>query len=486
MKRRKAIKAIGIGLPAGLALPTFSGLLNSCRPEDPGPEIKYDGVVAVIGAGAAGLYAADMLRSKGIRIKIFEASDRIGGRIRSVRLFDNSPVKTDFPIELGAERIIGTDSIWAEIIDRLKIPIVDLSTSITDNFIIDNSYKEGGVVSSDTDFTVAFNFSTNLKNYAGGNVSVQQAIQSAGINERVHRILNSWIGNRAGTSNERISASALAESLRLLTRDNNERMLRSNSMQDVLVSRFSAVVPEVNLNHIIKTIDYSPSKIKLSGEKVSETGNTENISEEVDKVIVTVPVSILKNGGISFTPPLPSTKISALARIGMDASIRLILDFKQNFWGTNTRFIMGGSQAPEYFNTGFSRSDFNKTLSITINGPRAEELSPLGPDMINHILQELDIVFAGKATQNIRRDSEDKVIFELHDWYKQPYIKGGISYNKPGGTNEDRILLAQSIENALFFAGEASDINGEFGTVNGALLSAERVSAEVIESILNS
>src|SRR5687768_287331 len=109
-------------MAAGLALPVLPAYLGSCKPDDPGPEIKYDGIVGIIGAGAAGLYAADILRTKGIKVRIFEASDRIGGRIRSIRLFDESPVKTDFPVELGAERIIRTDSIWAKIIDQLSIP----------------------------------------------------------------------------------------------------------------------------------------------------------------------------------------------------------------------------------------------------------------------------------------------------------------------------------------------------------------------------
>ena len=38
--------------------------------------------------------------------------------------------------------------------------------------------------------------------------------------------------------------------------------------------------------------------------------------------------------------------------------------------------------------------------------------------------------------------------------------------------------------NKLFFAGEATDIKGDAGTVSGALSSAERVSAEVVKSIL--
>lgn len=41
--------------------------------------------VGIIGAGAAGLYAAVLLDSLGIEYDIIEASDRVGGRIYTYR-----------------------------------------------------------------------------------------------------------------------------------------------------------------------------------------------------------------------------------------------------------------------------------------------------------------------------------------------------------------------------------------------------------------
>jgi monoamine oxidase len=71
----------------------------------------------------------------------------------------------------------------------------------------------------------------------------------------------------------------------------------------------------------------------------------------------------------------------------------------------------------------------------------------------------------------------------IQDWSLEPFIMGGVSYVKPGGTNQDRIDLSEPVENKLFFAGEATDVNGESGTINGALLSGERAAQEVIDSI---
>ena len=58
--------------------------------------------VAIVGAGAAGLTAAGELRRKGFEVAVFEARDRVGGRILTHR-----DPRVPLPIELGAEFIHG-------------------------------------------------------------------------------------------------------------------------------------------------------------------------------------------------------------------------------------------------------------------------------------------------------------------------------------------------------------------------------------------
>ena len=487
MKRRKAIQQIGLGVSAGLILPSW---LSSCKDFEPQPAIQYDGIVAIIGAGAAGLYAADILKAKGITVKVFEASNRVGGRIKNLRpndlptdalLFDpqNFP-NNDFPTELGAERIIGSDSIWAKIINELKTPTVESSTLGIDNYFLDGAFAEGSVASLDVDFIAAKNFVDQLASYSDGNVSVQQAIQNQSINSRIYAILNSWLGNTYATSNTRLGVSALSEAVALRARNGNQLTLKQNPMEDALNSRFSSIVPQVELNTAIQNINYSGEKILLTGLR----NGSESFTEEVDKVIVTVPLSILKASDLVFSPSLPSTKTTALSRIGMDACIRLVFEYKANFWGSSSGFLFGGTEAPEYFNTGIGRSQYTKTMNITIAGSKAEELSALGSGMVPVVIAELDSIFSGKATQNIRRDDDNNMVTVIQDWTKEPFIKGGTSYVKPGGTNQDRIDFATPVSEKLFFAGEATDISGDAGTINGALLSAERAAQEVIDTII--
>jgi monoamine oxidase len=487
VKRRKAIQQIGLGVSAGLMLPSW---LSSCNEYEPTPSIQYDGTVAVIGGGAAGLYAADILNAKGINVKVFEASSRVGGRIKNLRttdqpgsslLFDpaNFP-NNDFPTELGAERVIGSDSAWAKIVNELKIPTIESSSLGTDNYFLDNAFAEGSAANNDADFIAAKNFVDQLASYSGNNVSVQQAIQNQSIHARVHAILNSWLGNTYGTSNSQLGITALSEAAALRTRNTSQLTLKQNPMEDVLLSRFSAIIPKVELNAAIKSLNYSGKKIILTGLR----NDSESFTEEFDKVIVAIPLSILKANEIEFSPSLPSAKITALSRMEMDACIRLVFEYKANFWGDSSGFLHGGTTAPEYFNTGIGRSMQTRTMTITVAGPKAKELSALGQAMVPVVLEELDSIFSGKATQNIRKDDQNNIITVIQDWTKEPFIKGGASYVKAGGTNQDRIDLASAVSEKLFFAGEATDVSGDAGTINGALLSAERVAQEVIDTII--
>jgi monoamine oxidase len=485
VKRRKALRNIGLGFSAGLMLPS---LLSACKEDDAAPSARYNGVVGVIGAGAAGLHAADILRTNGIPVRVFEASGRVGGRVRTMQrttqpddalVFDpnNLPV-SEFPTELGASFISGSDSVWGKIADQLNVPLVEFYTQANDIFIVDGTVKTAGDLANDADFIAAKNFVSGLASNASVG-SVQQAIASAGINARMHAILNSWIGNKSGTSNSTLGIKALAEAIALRTRNDKQYILRANPMEDLVLSRFSNVIPYVELNSVIQSVNYTGEKITLTGVK----NGAEAFTDEVDRLIVAVPVSMLKAGAMIFTPSLPSAKTTALSRMEMEASIRVRLEFKKNFWGMDSAFIYGGIQAPEYFNAGIGRDVTQKTLDITIQGTKAQELSAKGNDMIPVILAELDAVFNGQATENVRRDAQDNVLSVIMDWTKVPYIRGGAAYIKSGGSNQDRISLSEPVNDKVFFAGEATDIAGEAGTINGAIQSAERAASEVIETI---
>ncbi len=481
MKRRELLKQLGFGLTAGLALPS---VMFSCTKDDPGPEVPFDGTVAIIGAGAAGLYTADILRSKGINVVIFEASNQLGGRIRSLTNqppqkldSDGKPIESnaDFPVETGAEFIYGTDSVWNEIVKNLNVPELVLNTN-SDVYVLGDEVKSATDWGTDADFAAVKNFVDGLPTYNGGAVSIEQA---AGVSPRAANLLNAWAANSFGSTSSRVGAKGMAESLAAITHNNQRVIISTNPMQDVLVSRFSDVKDKVILNTPITSINYSGNRVVLTDKSGTQT--------EFEKVVVTVPLAVLKAGGISFSPSLPGTNTGAFSQIGMDACVRVVLDFKKNFWGDSTGLILGGDLMPQYFNSGVGRSKFFRTLTGTVTGPKAEAISLLGEEnAIPLLLAELDAIYNNQATEFVRRDLKDnKIVSFFFDWTKDEYVKGGFSYPLVNGSLQSRADLGAPIAGKVFFAGEATDVSGNAGTINGALLSAERASAELIESILN-
>jgi predicted NAD/FAD-dependent oxidoreductase len=80
---------------------------------------KFEKSVIVVGAGAAGITAAALLKSDGFDVTILEASDRIGGRILPDTHF------APFPIDMGAEFIHGHRTEFYRGIKKMQLPMAE-------------------------------------------------------------------------------------------------------------------------------------------------------------------------------------------------------------------------------------------------------------------------------------------------------------------------------------------------------------------------
>jgi len=99
MGRRDALRLLAV--LSGMALATGCG--RGSRPER-----TVD--VAVVGAGLSGLYAAMLLERAGLTVQVFEAADRIGGRLWTLDAIPGAPE--------GGGNVIG--STYARIVDTAR------------------------------------------------------------------------------------------------------------------------------------------------------------------------------------------------------------------------------------------------------------------------------------------------------------------------------------------------------------------------------
>lgn len=84
-------------------------------------DVHSQGRVAVIGAGFSGLACAYELRSAGYDVHVFEARDRIGGRVHS--LSDFIPGQA---VEAGAELIGACHRLWIKYAKHFQLKLVEL------------------------------------------------------------------------------------------------------------------------------------------------------------------------------------------------------------------------------------------------------------------------------------------------------------------------------------------------------------------------
>jgi monoamine oxidase len=69
----------------------------------------------------------------------------------------------------------------------------------------------------------------------------------------------------------------------------------------------------------------------------------------------------------------------------------------------------------------------------------------------------------------------------MHNWQNDIHALGAYSYPAVGG-KESQEELARPVADTLFFAGEATDTNGHWGTVQGAISSGERAARQIIDA----
>jgi len=105
--------------------------------------------VAVVGAGLAGLTAARLLKQAGCRIGVFEASDRIGGRVWTERaLGDAGSV-----VECGGEFIDTQHADLLALVRHLGLPLLDLDGP--SEAALSSTYHFGGQVYGQDAFDAA-------------------------------------------------------------------------------------------------------------------------------------------------------------------------------------------------------------------------------------------------------------------------------------------------------------------------------------------
>lgn len=155
----------------------------------------------------------------------------------------------------------------------------------------------------------------------------------------------------------------------------------------------------------------------------------------------------------------------------MGPGLKVFIKFKERFYPDN---LYGGNTCAAYYNDSTGKKTNNHILIAFVMGKQAEALCELNDDeILKLLLEELDMIYDGLATQNY-------LDCRIINFTKKPFIGGAYSFSTKGMGNA-REVAARSVNNKLFFAGEAMNLNGNHQTVHGALESS-KISIEAMFS----
>jgi monoamine oxidase len=253
-----------------------------------------------------------------------------------------------------------------------------------------------------------------------------------------------------------------------------DRQFRFPGGYDSLVKAISDRIEwkscELRLNIKAREIQWRPGEAVVKSSSGAEF--------HAPRVIVTVPLGVLKTGGIRFVPELKE-KQKALECLEMGPVVRASLCFRDKFWEAMPRFKDVSfifTDDPRFPTWWTSNPLPFPILTGWAAGHYARKLAQLNHDqVINRALESLADIFE----MEIMRLRELLQSGFAYDWQADPFFCGAYSYAVVGGGGAARDLGAP-LANTLFFAGEATNSEGHNGTVHGAIATGRRAAKEAL------
>ena len=222
---------------------------------------------------------------------------------------------------------------------------------------------------------------------------------------------------------------------------------------------------DIRLQQRVTQVDYSAALVKVS---------TQAEQFAADYVLVTVPLGVLKNKRIAFTPALPAAKQAAIAGIGMNCVNKFLLTWPQAFWD-DVQYICYTPEQRDKFNYFVNVKKFHPGVNALMTFAYAEygrQTESMSDDQVKaEIMGHLRDIYGSSVP--------DPAQLLRTRWQTNENTFGAYSYTAVGTEMRHFDDLAEEIEDRLFFAGEHTHID-YFSTVPGAYLSGLREADKII------
>jgi monoamine oxidase len=436
--------------------------------------------VVIVGAGVAGMVAARELSRAGMDVQLLEASERLGGRVVTLR-----EREWPLPIELGPEFVHGEPKALNRLLaeagirthrlgdrhhwKRTSPPAAGSPGEAKEKVLeeVPDLWAEVGRILSRVD-------------RQGPDRSAADFLESLRLpgeqRARFEVFVRGFHAAPLGDVSVQSLAADLAGSREAGGTDQARVEGGYGRLVEWLAERLAAESRcRMHLGSEVRTVRWKPGQVvvdALQGKSLRRF--------TARALLVTVPVGVLAAGrddaGIVFEPVLTS-KREALAGIGVARVDKLVLRFRNAFWDR--------SRVPEFeflhdpgavFPTFWHEVGPGGAQQITAwaGAPGGAVGARSGAGGIALALSTL----CGLLGADPDRARAALLGAHHHDYGNDPLARGAYSYARPGG-KDAHARLAEPLEGTLFFAGEATD--SEYpATVAGAVHSAQRAAREIL------
>lgn len=422
--------------------------------------------IIVIGAGIAGLAAANKLRQSGKDVLVLEARDRIGGRIQTSERWG------DVKVDLGASWIHG---------DGPGNPVANLSRQIGARLAATSFDKRetfdtaGGKLAQEAmDQLETLESALTAALPKAQNADADQAVQAAarnGLNyanrgqaekNRIDFLVNTTIEHEFGGEASRLSTYWYNSDEAY---GGNESLFLDGYQ---VLTKYLAQGLDIRLGHVVSAIVYrADGGVVITTNQGTFTGQ---------RVLVTLPLGVLQSGAVSFFPALPADKQLAIERLGMGLLNKCYLRFPHAFWNTEVDWL-------NYIPDGGNYGQWAEWVSLARVSGQPILLGFNAAAFGREIEGWSDARIVSSAMSTLRTmygngipDTSDWIITR---WGSDPYARGAYSCHTLGSKPEMRDSLASSVAGRLFFAGEATE-RKYYQTVHGAYQSGLRAANEML------
>jgi monoamine oxidase len=396
--------------------------------------------VVVVGAGFAGLAAADALLAAGIEVVVPEARDRVGGRVWSREL------PTGGVVEMGAEFILPDNTVIREVAERLGLALYEKGTTYGDR------EPRGGTAVTRAELLAgyaALRASCDAGTFGDG--TVVDALARLPISDGAREAIRARLEVSTAYPADDQEAAVLAESGAGVGGFATHSVAGGN--QGIALGFARRLGDGVHLRAPVERIAWGADGVRVIAAGSETTA---------DAAVIAVPASVIDR--IVFDPPLPGPTASALAAVRYGQAAKLFLPLAEDAPPSATlsvpdRFWTFTQLAPDGLPLPVAGSFAGSPLAIERLGV-AE-----GPDRWIAAVRDLrpDLV--------VRAD--DAV---MSTWADDPWTRGAYSAHS-FASRLDETALCRPV-GPLHFAGEHTA--GEWhALMEGALRSGLRAAAEI-------